>query len=54
MLFCSVLWEIITVPLFSVHALSVKLSKNDAGNYEVFMFSYPYTRISYIYLLVAV
>jgi len=52
--FDSVLWEIVTVPSFSVHALELKLRKNVAGNYNVFIFSCPYTRISYIYLLVAV
>jgi len=46
--FDSVLWEIITVPSFSVHAVAVKLGKNIAGNYKVFIFSCPYTRIGYI------
>lgn len=52
--FDSVLWEIITIPSFNVHALGVKLKKNVAGNYKVFIISCPYIRIGYMYLLVAV
>jgi hypothetical protein len=52
--FDSVWWEIITVPSCSVHALAVKLRKNVAGNYKVFISICPYKRISYVYSLVAV